>query len=699
MKRLRVILRYKYFYLILAILSIVYSLIYSNIEFKSKYDINDTKIKGYINFYYIDGNKLTIELNAKEKIICNYYFEDLKEKNDFIKKYNLGDNIDLYGTINKVNNNTVPNLFNYKEYLKYQKIYYTFEVEKISKVSANKKIQYSIKNSIMKSIDKRDNKEYFYAFILGTSYYIDEDISDSYILNGISHLLAVSGTNISLLSLFLMKILKKFKIKDIVTIIFIMFYMFITNYSPSILRAGVFFILLILNKKYKLNISIINLMLLSLFILIIIDPYIIYKIGFQYSYIISFYLIYFSKLITKYKSKMYKLFIVSFIAFLSSFPISINNFFQLNLLSIFINIIFVPIFSIIVFPFTLITFILPFLNPILKLIILAFESLSLIISKVEILTFSLQKVNFIFILIYYLISTYILIGLYNKKYKRIFILILIIIFHYNINYFNNNLEITYIDVGQGDSSLIMFPNNKGNILIDTGGKENYYKEDWSEKNKKYSIGKDTICPYLKSKGVKKLYYLILTHGDYDHMGEAINLVNNFKVENVIFNCGEYNELEQELIKVLDKKRIKYYSCIKELNIDKYKLHFLNTGIYDNENDNSSVIYFNYNNYKLLFMGDAGVEREKDILDKYNLNSIDFLKVGHHGSNTSSSEEFIKEIQPKYSLINVGKNNRYGHPKDSVLNILNNSKVYRTDLNGSIEIKLNKSGYKISTYPP
>ena len=183
------------------------------------------------------------------------------------------------------------------------------------------------------------------------------------------------------------------------------------------------------------------------------------------------------------------------------------------------------------------------------------------------------------------------------------------------------------------------------------------------------------------------------------MGEAINLVENFKVEKIIFNCGSYNGLEQELIKVLDKKKVKYYQCIKELNIDKYKLQFLNTKEYDNENDNSNVIYLEFNNSKFLFMGDAGIEKEKDILDKYNLKNIDFLKVGHHGSNTSSSKEFINSINPKYSLISVGKNNRYGHPKKLVLDTLGNSKIYRTDLDGSIEIKLSKNGYRIRTCPP
>ena len=99
------------------------------------------------------------------------------------------------------------------------------------------------------------------------------------------------------------------------------------------------------------------------------------------------------------------------------------------------------------------------------------------------------------------------------------------------------------------------------------------------------------------------------------------------------------------------------------------------------------------------MGDAGIEKEKDILNKYNLRDIDFLKVGHHGSNTSSSKEFIESINPKYSLLSVGKNNRYGHPKDSVLDILSNSKIYRTDINGSIKIQLNKNGYTIRTCSP
>ena len=183
------------------------------------------------------------------------------------------------------------------------------------------------------------------------------------------------------------------------------------------------------------------------------------------------------------------------------------------------------------------------------------------------------------------------------------------------------------------------------------------------------------------------------------MGEAINLVNNFKVEKVVFNCGRFNDLEKELIKVLDKKHIKYYSCIKELNIDNNKLYFLQTKKYDNENDNSNVIYTELNGYKFMFMGDASVTTEKGIMNKYNLPYIDVLKVGHHGSRTSSSEEFINEINPKYSIISVGKNNRYGHPNKEVLENLNNSKIYRTDQDGSIMFKIKNNKLKIETCSP
>ena len=150
---------------------------------------------------------------------------------------------------------------------------------------------------------------------------------------------------------------------------------------------------------------------------------------------------------------------------------------------------------------------------------------------------------------------------------------------------------------------------------------------------------------------------------------------------------------------MNQKNIKHEICINNIKKDNYNLEFLNIRIYDNENDSSSVIYTELNGYKFMFMGDASSTTKKEILNKYNLPDIDVLKVGHHGSKTSSSKEFIDEIKPKYAIISVGKNNRYGHPNKEVLNNLDNSRIYRTDQDGSIIFKIKNNKLKIETCSP
>ena len=687
LKKLRIILQSNYFYLFLMLFVAI--LLYFNACDKSKYDINDDVIIGTITSYYIDNDKLVITIFGKEKVLCNYYFKD--ENNTF--DYELGDKIKLFGKLKLPSNNSIFNGFNYREYLKYERINYIFDIDEIIKISNNKSIMYKLKNSIINIINKSPNKDYLHTFLLGNNKYIDKEVMESYRINGISHLFSISGMHISLLSMIILKLLKNYKFKKEVVILFLLIYMTLTDFLPSILRSGIFFILIYLNKKFNLNISMFKLMIILLFICVLIDPYIVYKIGFQYSYTISFYLITFNQLINKSKNKLYKLFIVSFISFIVSVPIAINNFSQINVLSIFLNIFFVPIVSSIIFPLSLITFLFPFFNNLFTILINIFELLSITFSKIDNFIFIMSKISTLFIIIYYIIISITLYFLSKNKYKYIVSLMFIFVIHYNITIFNKGLEITYIDVGQGDSIFIKFPNDKSNILIDTGGKVTY-----GNLKNNYSVGKN-IIDYLKSMGIRKLDYLIITHGDFDHMGDSLYLIDKFKVENVIFNCGEFNVLEKELIKVLDEKKIKYYSCIKELNIDNNKLYFLQTKKYDNENDNSNVIYTEFNGYKFMFMGDAGVEKEKDILDKYNLANIDVLKVGHHGSKTSSSKEYIDEIKPKYAIISVGKNNRYGHPNKEVLNNLYNSKIYRTDQDGSIMFKIKNNKLKIETCSP
>ena len=482
----------------------------------------------------------------------------------------------------------------------------------------------------------------------------------------------------------------KYTILDII----LLFYLFLTDVSTSILRTTIMTILISIDKCFNLKIKKIDIMLLTLIIAIIINPFITFQTGFQFSYTISLTLVLLNKRINKIKSKFKRNLYISFICFLVSFPICIYYYYQTNFLSILFNLIVIPIVSIIIFPLSILTFVFPFLYNIFEYSIIILEYINSCFTNLDFGIIIFPKPSLFIIFIYY---SLIFCSLYNQKIYIILLIVMII--HKNYPYLDTSFNLIAIDIGQGDSLFLKFPNNKGNILIDTGGIVTYEKETWQRRKTEYSLSNNTIIPYLKSIGINKLDYLIITHGDYDHMGEAINLVNNFKVEKVIFNCGEYNDLEQDLIKVLNKKKIPYYSCIKELNIADNKLYFLNDKNYGNENHNSSVIYTELNNYKFLFMGDAGVEVEEDLTEKYNLQNIDVLKVGHHGSKTSSSKNFINEINPEYSIISVGKNNRYGHPNDRVLDNLEDSKIYRTDQDGSIMFKIKNNKLQIETCMP
>ena len=673
MLKLRKILLCNYLFYIAFIFSISLTIIRINIPKLSNYNENSKVFTGIIIQIIEKEDKIIYKIKNKEIVIGTLYLKN-KEKIEV----HLGDKVKIIGTFQKPQKNTTKNLFNYQKYCKRNNIFYVINIYSLKVIKKNHNIYYFIKQKVINYLNK---DPYLNTFLLGEKSYLKEEVKRSYQENGISHLFAISGMHITLLATIIEKLSKKYLNEENifkVTSVFLLGYLMIVGLSPSILRGVLFYILFSINRIYYLYISPKNLFLLVLSISILINPNNIWDTGFLYSYSISYALIIKSKDLSN-KSYFHSLLKISIFSLIVSLPITLYTFYQINLLSIIYNLVFVPIISIIIFPFSLLTTIIKPLLPIYHFMIKALESISLVLEKIKIGKLILKKIPTIF---YYIYTILILMWLNRRKRKYLYILLIFLIIHYIYPYIivNNYIHIT--DVGQGDSALLHI--NKKIILIDTGGEE------------KSKLSFNTLIPFFKAEGISKINWLILTHGDFDHMGEAINLVENFKVGKVIFNCGEYNELEQELIKVLNKKKIKYYSCIKELNVDDNKLYFLQTKEYDNENDNSNVIYTEINGYKFMFMGDASVTTEKEILSKYNLPDIDVLKVGHHGSRTSSGEEFIDEINPKYSVISVGKNNRYGHPNKEVLENLKESKIYRTDQDGSIMFKIKNNKLQIET---
>ena len=666
MTRLKILLQSNKIFYCLLIVTILYVGIKVKIGYTSKINVNED-FTGIVTTIVKKENSFKLTIKGEEKLIV--YINN-------IDNLELGDKATVSGEYVLPKKATIPNNFDYQKYLYNNHIFYIMYAKELKILKKNQNIIYETKKHILNKTNNYKNRGYLNAFIIGDK--TDLEFYETYQNNGISHLFALSGMHISMLSLIIYKLVNKFKHKDLIVIMFLLFYVTLTNFSASILRTIIFFIILKLNKKLDLNISTQNSLLLTLSIIMIYNPLIIFDIGFQYSGLVTFGLI----VSTKYykKNYFYNLFITSFIAILFSVPITLYNNYELNLLSILNNLINVPLITFVIYPLSLLTFILKFLEPIYNLTINLLEFINNI-SSIFSLNIIVPKVHIIFYLIYYLLI-YLYIESNNKKYILIACLYLL---SFKLKPFiDHNNYVYYLDVGQGDSSLIIY--NDEVVMIDTGGISNYFVSSGSIK-------------LLKSLGYSHIDYLILTHGDFDHMGDSIYLINNYNIKNIVLNNDSFNELETNLINELKNKNIKYYQNVKKIPISNNIITILNTKEYDNENDNSNVIYIELNNYKFMFMGDAGVDKEKDILERYNISNIDVLKVGHHGSKTSSSKSFINKIKPKYSIISVGKNNRYGHPNKEVLNNLDHSKIYRTDEDGSIMFKIKNNKLKIETCSP
>lgn len=241
----------------------------------------------------------------------------------------------------------------------------------------------------------------------------------------------------------------------------------------------------------------------------------------------------------------------------------------------------------------------------------------------------------------------------------------------------NEGKIHFINTGNSDAILI--ENNGKFAMIDTGNTDD----------------DSTVKSYLQKQGVEKLDYLILTHFHADHIGSADTVISDFEVENTLVPNGDADtQVYQDYINSLSNKGLQPSVPLEgaKFELGSATLTIYNTeGGSSNENNDSLVVLYENGKDRALFMGDA----ESEVENKLSIGDVDLLKVGHHGSNTSSSESFINNVQPEYAVILVGQPNQYGHPNQETLNLLQTKgiPVYRTDEQGDIIFVSSGEGFK------
>lgn len=628
-----------------------------------------------INTQNIENGKY--EAKIVEIIDDNTYIAKINGINGRITDYNHflspGDKILLEIEIVEFDSKSYESDFDYKEYLYSQNI----RINAKAKSKEYIKSGFSLSNikyyytKYLKTILSKESYEYVSAMVFGENV-LEDNIKDSYSILGISHILAISGLHIvmmyNILSFILFKLFKYYKSNIQLTIIII--FVILIGAPASCMRALLFLLLGNLNKKGQNKYTKLDILSISCIFMLIINPYQLFSLGFILSFLASFVLIFSNELITN-KNKLiylYKQYLLIFI-FTLPFIININN--QISIISLLLSPLLSVVIGYILLPISYILSIFPILDMFMKYIFIFINLYITNLSSFNI-SINIMSFNIFMFIIYYIFLSFILIALIKKKYLiySISFYLLYLLAIKSLDYLNPFYKVTFIDVGQGDSILIELPNNKGRILVDA-----YNSLD-----------------YLKSRGISKIDYLILTHSDSDHTGDYIKIMDYFDIEYLLY--PKYDK--GFTLNYINAKSIDYKNKIKIQNLIIDVLGPINE--YDDPNSNSIVLKFEIYDTSFMLCGDMTSEEENDLLYYYDNINIDILKVGHHGSDTSSSNAFLNATSPNISIISAGKNNKYGHPHKSVMDRLSKiSRVYETSKAGNITVYLSKYKIWISTY--
>jgi len=609
-----------------------------------------------ISFIKIDNERPIYEgivIDSKE----NYFLLQSGFEKYYIyskeNTYEIGDILSISGNRETFNFANLESDFNFNEYLFNKGVYYSIDSINIEYKFYNPiRIKYK-RNSFLSNFSSSETKSLVGLILFSSG--DESDIKNNAESLHLGRLFSASGLYFSFFILVLEYFLKK-KFKDstssiISRCILIPYFIFV---FPKITVIKIFLSLIVrVINKFLLKDKLSRLSLISLpsLIMLIFNIHLINDIGFilcTFIPLLSYFINGSFRRIKGFKKKLLMMFLI----YLFFIPFELKFYNELSLFSLPLQIILSPF----LYFFAFLSLLCFYKIPLFSVLDTIGDFYSKGLSFIKPLNISLYASSFSYplIFLYYALFLFILylfsirFKLFYKLPTLLFSTVLIINFVPIYNSFSS--QVTFINVGQGDSMLLRVKNHS--MLIDTGGLT--YKD----------VAKDCLIPFFKSQRIYSLDYVIITHSDFDHSGALDSLISNFKVNQVISSPSSFPIQFESII-------------IENLNVygDKY----------EDENDKSLVCSFYINQKRFLCMGDASTSIENELIDNYINIKTDILKLGHHGSETSSSYTFLKEANPKEAIISCGLNNKYHHPDDKIVKRLKdlNISYKRTDEVGSI----------------
>ncbi len=672
--------------------------------------IADAKAEGVIyDISYSQSGRQRLDIRSDDK--------NIRIMTDKIYDANIGDVIVVKGMIDPPATPSNPGEFDDFLYMKMEGLEYRLYADSIYKTGSKdmplRSFMYELREKINESIDNiytKKDASIIKAVVTGDKSAISDETRTLYTSGGAVHILCVSGLHVSVIAaiifIFVKKILRLNGMASLaLSAVFLFAYMAFIGFTPSVIRAVIMAMLVVVAGEIGRKSDGLNNIYIAALAILLFDPLTLFNTGFMLSFLTVFGIVLSSRYI-RFKGEgayIKGILSASFFATVFSLPVTAYCFYNVSFAGILTNVIILPLTPIVVI-FGILSAVMGVISVPLgvffagsaAVVLKIYDIVLKAVSAVPFLNIMTGRPGIAFCALYYVTIIIIITNLKNKRsIKAISGLCAAMLFISVISnkVFLKDVEIAFLDVGQGDCAVIT-DYNKNAFIIDTGG--NWYYEDDENTGVRY------IYPYLQYKGIKDIEVLFVSHPDIDHILGSIGLMDVCDISKIVLADFEYekSEVYDRMIKKAEEKGIEILRVTAGDRISAGDIVFdciyPYAGARGDDNAGSLVLKFTYDEFSALFMGDLGIAQEEIIIDNNIDIRSDILKVAHHGSKHSTGEKFVEAVDCDYAVISSGKNNIYDHPHDETMERLSDATKLVTADNGAIIIKTNGNDYTVKT---